>query len=91
LKQLLSTKVSSAKAPAALSEDHQEMLDKLKGLEGEDFTKQYRSDQEDVHEDAVDLFKRYGEGGENADLRAWASATRPALEHHLEMAKKLNE
>jgi len=91
LKALLSTKVNSVKAPTALSDDHQEMLDKLKGLEGEDFTKQYRSDQEEVHEDAVDLFKRYGEGGENADLRAWANATRPALEHHLEMAKKLNE
>ncbi|KAB2719108.1 DUF4142 domain-containing protein [Brucella intermedia] len=87
LKALLST----VKAPTALSDDHKKMLDKLKGLEGEDFTKQYRSDQEEVHEDAVDLFKRYGEGGENADLRAWANATRPALEHHLEMAKKLNE
>jgi putative membrane protein len=41
--------VNSVKAPAALSGDHQEMLDKLKGLEGEDFTKQYRSDQEEVH------------------------------------------
>jgi len=91
LKALLSTKVNSVKAPAALSDGHQEMLDKLKGLEGEDFTKQYRSDQEEVHEDAVDLFKRYGEGGENADLKTWAKSTLPALEHHLEMAKKLNE
>ncbi|WP_268903050.1 hypothetical protein [Brucella pseudogrignonensis] len=38
------------------------MLDKFKGLQRDDFTKQYRSQQEDVHENAVDLFKRYGEG-----------------------------
>ena len=60
-----------------MTSSQQTMLDKLKGLQGEDFTKQYHSDQEDVHEDAVDLFKRYGEEGENADLKAWAATTRP--------------
>jgi putative membrane protein len=44
-----------------------------------------------VHEDAVDLFKRYGDEGDNADLKAWAASTRPALEHHLMMAKDLNK
>lgn len=39
--------------------DAQEMLerDNLKKLQGDNFTKQYHSDQEDVHEDAVDLLK----------------------------------
>lgn len=67
------------------------MLDDLKELQGEEFTKQYHSDQEDVHEDAVDLFKRYGDEGENADLKAWAAKTRPALEHHLQMATDMNK
>lgn len=49
----------------------------------------HRSDQQEAHEDAVDLFKRYSEGGENAELKAWAAKTLPALEHHLEMAKNL--
>lgn len=91
LESLLATKVKVEKAPATIAEEQQAMLDKLKELQGDDFTKQYRSDQEEVHENAVDLFKRYGEDGENADLKAWAKATLPALEHHLEMAKKLNE
>jgi putative membrane protein len=68
-----------------------DMLDKLKGLQGDDFIKQYHSDQESAHEDAVDLFKRYGEGGDNAELKAWAASTRPALEHHLQMAEELNK
>lgn len=38
-------------------------------------------------EDAVDLFKRYGDEGEDAELKAWAAKTRPALEQHLMMAK----
>ncbi|PWL16557.1 DUF305 domain-containing protein [Falsochrobactrum shanghaiense] len=91
LKNLVTTKAIAVTIPAALSEDHQEMLDKLEGLQGEDFTKQYRSDQEDVHEDAVDLFKRYAEEGDNADLKTWAASTLPKLQHHLEMAEQLNE
>ena len=27
----------------------------------------------------------------NPELKAWAASTRPALEHHLEMAKELNK
>jgi putative membrane protein len=67
------------------------MLDKLKGLKGNDFTKQYRSDQETAHKDAVSLFQRYGKGGDNEALKSWASKTVPALEHHLKMAQDLNK
>lgn len=80
-----------AAIPASMSSAQQSMLDDLKKLNGDDFTKQYHSEQEDAHEDAVDLFKRYGEEGDNADLKAWAAKTRPALEHHLMMAKELNK
>jgi putative membrane protein len=74
-----------------MSSSQQSMLDDLKKLNSDDFTKHYHSDQEDVHEDAVDLFKRYGDEGENGDLKAWAAKTRPALEHHLMMAKDMNK
>ena len=91
LKALVSGGKVKATIPTAMSSSQQSMLDDLKKLNGEDFTKQYHSDQEDVHEDAVDLFKRYGDEGENADLKAWAAKTRPALEHHLMMAKDMNK
>ena len=91
LKALVSGGKVKATIPAAMSASQQSMLDDLKKLNGDDFTKQYQSDQEDVHEDAVDLFKRYGDEGENADLKAWAAKTRPALEHHLTMANDMNK
>ncbi|WP_420963122.1 DUF4142 domain-containing protein [Brucella sp. IR073] len=91
LKNLVTSGKVKATLPTAMSSAHQDMLNELKELQGEDFTKQYRSDQEDVHEDAVDLFKRYGEEGENPDLKAWAAKTLPALEHHLKMATDLNK
>lgn len=77
--------------PTDLDSAHQDMLDKLKGLSGTDFTKQYLSDQVSAHKDAVSLFERYGKGGDNPALKAWASQTLPTLSHHLDMAEALNK
>ncbi|OHV82661.1 DUF4142 domain-containing protein [Rhizobium sp. LCM 4573] len=91
LKQLVDGGKVKAALPTAMTPAHQELLDKLNSLQGDEFTQQYRSDQVEAHEEAVDLFKRYGEEGENAELRSWAAGKVSALEHHLQMAKKLNE
>jgi putative membrane protein len=48
-------------------------------------------DQVDAHKDAVDLFERYAESGDNPDLKSWAGQTLPALKHHLEMAQNLKK
>ena len=83
--------VAKAKAelPQSMDNAHQSKLDKLKGLSGVEFDKQYSADQVSAHNDAVDLFERYAKGGENADLKAWAAKTLPALKHHQDMAATL--
>ncbi len=91
LKQLVDSGKVKASIPTAMTSAQKSTLDKLNGLQGEDFTKQYHSDQVSAHKDAVDLFKRYGEGGDNPDLKAWAATTEPALEHHLMMAQDLDK
>jgi putative membrane protein len=91
LKGLVSNGTMKATLPTAMSDKQQGMLKDLQQKQGQDFTKQYHSDQVDGHEDAVDLFKRYGEKGEQADLKAWAAKTIPTLQHHLDMAKALNQ
>ena len=78
-----------ADLPASLDSKHQGMIDKLKGLNGDDFEKQYRSDQISGHKDTVDLYKRYAKGGDNADLKAFAEKTLPIVEHHQKMAEDL--
>jgi putative membrane protein len=75
--------------PAAMDSSHRSKLDKLNGLSAGDFDKQYVSDQQSAHKDAVSLFERYAKGGEQADLKTWAGKTLPALRHHKEMADKL--
>lgn len=77
--------------PTAMDSTHQSMLDKLKGLSGADFTRQYHSDQVTAHKQAVSLFQRYAKGGDNAALKSWAAQTEPSLEHHLQMAQNLDK
>jgi putative membrane protein len=74
-----------------MASSQQDMLDKLQGLNGQDFTKQYVRDQVSAHENAVSLFKRYGQGGDNEPIKSWATKTLPALQHHLDMAEDLNK
>jgi putative membrane protein len=73
--------------PDQMTGSQRSMLDKLKGLEGKDFAKQYMDDQVSAHKDAVSLFERYGKGGDDEKLKNWASQTLPTLQHHLDMAQ----
>jgi putative membrane protein len=84
-------KVKGVELPTDMASSQKSMLDKLKGLNGNDFTKQYHSDQVSAHKDAVSLFERYGKGGDNEDLKAWANKTLPDLQGHLKMAQDLDK
>jgi putative membrane protein len=90
LKALVDSGKVQAKIATGMSDAQKTAFDKLKDLSGKDFDESYRDDQEDAHEDAVDLFKRYAEEGDNPELKAWAAKTVPALEHHLKMAEELD-
>jgi putative membrane protein len=78
---------SEVSLPTQMTSSQQSMLDKLKGLQGADFDKQYMDDQVSAHKDAVSLFQRYGKGGSDDKLKAWADNTLPTLQHHLDMAQ----
>ncbi len=91
LKGLVSSGKVKAELPTAMDTSHKSKLEKLQGLKGKDFDKQYDSDQEAAHKDAVSLFERYSKGGDNADLKAFAAKTLPHLQEHLKMAQALNQ
>ncbi|MGC4061515.1 MAG: DUF4142 domain-containing protein [Aquabacterium sp.] len=42
-----------------------------------------------AHEDTIKLFEKYIKDGKDADVKAFATKTLPALQHHLEMARDL--
>lgn len=70
-----------------LDSAHKSMLEKLKGLSGMDFDKEYVEAMVDDHEDAVDLFKSQAESGKDPELKAFAAKTLPKLEEHLKMIR----
>jgi putative membrane protein len=43
------------------------------------------------HKDAVALFKKGSKDVQDADIKAFAEKTLPVIEHHYEMAQKLNK
>jgi putative membrane protein len=88
LKGMLPTGVTP---PTALDSSHQKKLDKLASLNGNDFEKQYRSDQVSAHKSAVSLFERYSKGGDNPNLKTWAGTTLPTLQGHLKMVQDLDK
>ena len=89
LKGMVADGKVKASIPTALDSSHQKKLDKLKGLSGDDFTKQSKSMQVSAHKDAVSLFTRYSKSGKDAGLKAWAGQTLPKLQEHLQMAQGL--
>ncbi len=91
LKALVASGKVQGNPVTTLTEEFKEEIDELAKLDGDELSEEYIDDQVDAHEDAVDLFKRYAEEGENADLKAWAAKTLPALEHHYQMAQDLDK
>ncbi len=91
MKMILQSGHVKAELPKALDSTHQSKLDTLKGLKGADFTKQYHEDQVRGHKTASDLYKRYAEGGDNAELKAFATKNKPHIDEHLKMAQELDK
>lgn len=60
MKALVDSGKVKVNLPAKMDSAHQEKLDKLKSLNGKDFSRQYESMQVSAHKDAVSLFERYG-------------------------------
>lgn len=77
--------------PMSLSEDKQKKYDELAAKKGADFDKAYASFMVDDHEKDIKEFQKEAEGGKNAELKAWAAAKVPVLQHHLDMSKATND
>jgi putative membrane protein len=91
LKEMVQSGKVRAEIPSALDTEHQKKLDDLKKLSGRELDRQYDRLQLQAHQEAVDLFGRYAQSGDNNDLKAWAAKTLPHLREHLAMAQKLDQ
>jgi putative membrane protein len=77
--------------PMALGEEKQAEYDKLAKKNGKDFDKAYAAYMVDDHEEDVREFEKAAKECKDEEIRTWAAAKVPALQHHLEMAKAIKD
>jgi putative membrane protein len=75
--------------PQTLDSKHQAVAAKLARLSGAEFDRAYMKQMVKDHQEAVSLYQRQSTRGSMPDLRAFASATLPALREHLTMARSM--
>jgi putative membrane protein len=77
--------------PTMLSEDAQGKIDDLTKADAKDFDKKYADGQVDAHQAALNLLQRYAQDGDTAAIKAFAAATAPKVQEHLNMAEGLKK
>lgn len=75
--------------PSQLSDEHKQMKERLSGLSGEQFDRQYMQEMVKDHKEDVELFRKQAAQGQDADLKRFASETLPVLEQHLQLAQDI--
>jgi putative membrane protein len=65
------------------------IFDKLSGLSGAEFDREYISLMVKDHEKAVSLFEQVSTTSSDPEIKAWAAGTLPTLQEHLKIARDL--
>ncbi len=76
-------------APDEPDEEHQQLMDQLYELEGEEFDKEYVRTQVKDHEHHLDLYEREARQGQDPDVKEFAKGCMPVLKQHLDQVKGL--
>jgi putative membrane protein len=77
------------KQPVKASDKHMKDMEMLQGAKPAEFDASYVALQKKAHEDAVGLFSKYAESGDNPKLKAFAAETLPTLQSHLSHVKTI--
>jgi putative membrane protein len=77
------------KVPEALDQEHQKMIEKLAAA-GADLDATYVKMQVEAHAEAVKLFNKFGQNGDDTALQTFAMKTLPTLQMHYDMIKKIS-
>lgn len=75
--------------PTDVSAEQKATMEKLAKLSGADFDKAYVDAMVEDHEHDVADFQQQANGGQDADLKAFAAKTLPVIQHHLQMIKNI--
>ncbi|ANE49774.1 DUF4142 domain-containing protein [Flavisolibacter tropicus] len=86
LKSVVASK--GASIPDTLMPKHKALMDRLNGLEGAEFDKEYMAIMRDSHEKAIDEFEDETKDAKDPDVKAFATKQLPVLQSHHQQAKE---
>ena len=81
--------IQGVTVPTSLDQPHQQMMQTLQNASGTGFDRAYVQMQVTAHRDAVSLFDRYAQNGENPQLKQFAQQTVPTLREHLQSVEQI--
>lgn len=79
----------SVSLPLQLNSTHKSLSDRLSKLSGAEFEREYVKAMVEDHEKDVKAFQTQAQAGTDADVKEFATKTLPTLEHHLQMAREM--
>ncbi|HYE35534.1 DUF4142 domain-containing protein [Methylocaldum sp.] len=77
------------KVSEELDEKHEKLMNRLSGLSGDEFDREYIKAMVQDHKKVVAEFEREASQGQDEDLKHWAGKILPKLQQHLQMAQDL--
>ncbi len=89
LKKAIADSGQTLALPTALPKDLQDKLSDLG--KAETFDKAYMDNQVDAHQAALDVLQRYAQDGDVPVIKAFAAATAPTVQQHLEKARVVRD
>ena len=75
--------------PTSLDSSHQSLLQKMQGLSGADFDREYVEEMVSDHEEDVEEFEKQSQNNSDPEAKAFATKTLPTLRKHLDAIKAI--
>ncbi|MCF0054525.1 DUF4142 domain-containing protein [Dyadobacter sp. CY356] len=77
--------------PTTLTTAKQQKIDSLTAASGQAFNQMYIKMMVTSHQETINLFQTESTGGDDTEMKTWASGKLPTLQHHLEMAQMMQD
>jgi putative membrane protein len=77
--------------PRDLDDEYSDLYQRLSGLSGPEFDREYMKAMVDGHEDVEDMLDRRGHIRRNDRVGEWAATTLPHVQEHLSRAKQIQD
>lgn len=80
-----------ASPPVVLDAERTELMRELQGAGAADFDEKYIEQQTEAHENALNLFRDFGNNGDNELLKQLATRGAPMLDNHLQTLRSIEK